>query len=98
MTAIQIKNEVIEWLMEHEGRDAEESLSFAQEFIGMLVMSGSMRPTHDPVLLVAACEATLDFFSNLNSDGETYEEIEYPKLLTQLRTAIATFKRGDYET
>ncbi len=43
MVTIQIKTEVVEWLMEHEGWDAEESLSFAQEFVGMLVMSGSLK-------------------------------------------------------
>lgn len=43
-------------------------------------------------LLLKACEATLDFFENLDSDGETHEEVEYPRLLAQLRAAIAAAK------
>ena len=44
MTAIQIKTEVVEWIMEHEGWDAEESLTFAQEFVGMLYLTGAFEP------------------------------------------------------
>ncbi len=43
MVTIQIKTKVIEWLMEHEGWNTEEALSFAQEFIGMLLMSGTFK-------------------------------------------------------
>lgn len=38
---IQIKNEVIEWLQERLGIDADEALEFAQEFAGMLYFSGA---------------------------------------------------------
>ena len=70
MVAIQIKTEVIEWLMEHEGWDAEESLSFAQEFIGMLYFTGAFEPTPEVDELKLKIKARDTFLKRIGIDPQ----------------------------
>lgn len=60
MVTIQIKTEVVEWLMEHEGWDAEEALAFAQEFVGMLYFTGAAGKEWEKVVMNMLDKQQLD--------------------------------------